>query len=161
MAAGAGDADWGRIFAKFRSAVDYPSCRFWRELMAHYPDAKVIHTVRDPGKWFDSTQATIFAPGSMALGDEGPFAAFFAMVSAGYRGHMHDRDFMIDYFERHNETVRTTVPKDRLLVFETSQGWEPHCTFLGVPVPDAPFPRENTTDQFRARFIDGGEGPPH
>jgi hypothetical protein len=160
VAAGAGNADWDLIFAKFRSAVDYPSCRFWRELMGYYPEAKVIHTVRDPDKWFDSTQATIFAPGSMALDDGGPFTAFFAMVSAGYQGQMHDRDFMIDYFRRHTEAVLAAVPKDRLLVFEASQGWEPLCAFLSVPVPDTPFPRENTTADFQARFRDGPPGGP-
>ena len=42
--------------------VDYPGAAYWREIADHYPDAKVLHTVRDPDKWFDSTQATIFAP---------------------------------------------------------------------------------------------------
>ena len=36
--------------------------------------------------------------------------------------------------------VRAEVPADRLLVYEVTQGWEPLCAFLGVPVPDEPFP---------------------
>jgi Sulfotransferase domain len=32
------------------------------------------------------------------------------------------------------------VPADRLLVYEVTHGWEPLCAFLGVPVPDEPFP---------------------
>jgi len=32
-----------------------------------------------------------------------------------------------------------------------SQGWQPLCDFLGVPVPDAPFPRTNDTATFQAR----------
>ena len=61
--AGAGRPRWDEVFADYHSAVDYPGAAFWRELTDHYPDAKVLHTVRDPDKWFDSTQSTIFEPG--------------------------------------------------------------------------------------------------
>jgi hypothetical protein len=38
-----------------------------------------------------------------------------------------------------------------LLVYEVAQGWEPLCKFLDVAVPDEPFPRVNSKDEFRAR----------
>jgi hypothetical protein len=163
IAAGAGKPDWNAIFAEFRSAVDYPSCKFWRELMVFYPEAKMIHTVRDPESWFQSTQATIFAPGTMLMGEEGPLAPFFKIVTGDYERRTGDRDFMIDYFRRHTQTVLATVPKDRLLVFNASDGWGPLCAFLDVPVPDAPFPRENSTEEFQARFLSGppGGSPAH
>ena len=34
--------DWDAVFAGYRSQVDWPGAQFWRELMGHYPDAKVI-----------------------------------------------------------------------------------------------------------------------
>lgn len=57
-----GRPDWETIFADYNSVVDYPGALFWRELTSYYSNAKVLHTVRDPDKWFDSTRATIFAP---------------------------------------------------------------------------------------------------
>ena len=48
-----GKPDWGAIFAGYQSVVDYPGAQFWRELTAYYPDAKVLHTVRDPDEWFE------------------------------------------------------------------------------------------------------------
>ena len=57
--AGNGKPDWDAIFGDYQAMVDHPGCAYWRELMDHYPEAKVLHTVRDPDKWFDSTQATI------------------------------------------------------------------------------------------------------
>jgi Sulfotransferase domain len=39
--------------------------------------------------------------------------------------------------------VKAAVPADRLLVYSVTEGWEPLCKFLGVPVPDTPFPRKN------------------
>ena len=51
--------DWDQVFRGYRSQVDWPGARVWRELAQHWPDAKVILTVRDPDEWFDSVQATI------------------------------------------------------------------------------------------------------
>jgi len=42
------------------------------------------------------------------------------------------------------------IPAQRLLVFEPSQGWEPLCRFLGGKIPDEPFPRTNTREDFWA-----------
>lgn len=37
----------------------------------------------------------------------------------------------------------TSVPPAQLLEFRVQEGWEPLCAFLGLPVPDVPFPRVN------------------
>ncbi|MEO3870156.1 sulfotransferase family protein [Nonomuraea sp. B12E4] len=52
--------DWDTVFTGFRSALDWPAAAYWRELAEHYPDAKVVLTVRDPQRWWDSVSATIF-----------------------------------------------------------------------------------------------------
>jgi len=150
--AGRGNPDWDAIFDGYSAMVDHPGCQFWRELIDYYPDAKVLHTVRDPDKWFDSTQATIFSPDSPAMQQQaGPMKEFFDYIHGWYGGDMHDRAFMTDFFARHTAEVVATVPKEQLLVFNVAEGWEPLCKFLGVPVPETPYPRENTTEQFQAR----------
>lgn len=148
--AGAGRANWDAIFANYGAVVDYPGAAYWREIAAHYPNAKVLHTVRDPDQWFESTQATIFEPGSLALQD-GPMAPFFNSFLGQLRPHLHDRAYMTDYFRRHTEEVKRTIAPDRLLVFEAGQGWEPLCAFLGVPVPREPYPSENSRADFIGR----------
>lgn len=55
-------------------------------------------------------------------------------------------------FCEHNEEVKATVPPERLLVFDVKQGWEPLCAFLGVPVPDGPFPHVNDTESFKQMY---------
>jgi hypothetical protein len=153
--AGAGRPRWDEIFAGFRSAVDYPSSAHWRALAAYYPAAKVLHTVRDPDEWFDSTQATIFSPHGMAVREmtEGLSvqAAFFKSFTGPLEGHLHDRAFLTDYFKRHTEAVQAEIPPERLLVYQARQGWAPLCAFLGVPVPDEPYPSENSRAEFMAR----------
>ena len=159
VAAGEGRPDWDAIFDGYASMVDHPGCGYWRELMDHYPDAKVLHTVRDPDKWFDSTQATIFNPERPPPPEGTPMRAFLDQLYGWYGGDMHDRAFMTDFFRRHTEAVIAGVPKDRLLVFEVAQGWGPLCEFLGVPIPDAPFPRENSTEQFKLNHLDRPQNP--
>jgi len=158
--AAAGRPDWNAIFNGYNSMVDYPGASYWRQLAEYYPDAKVLHSERDPDKWFDSTQATIFEPGSMATRSEGPMAPFFNSVISPFRANIHDRAYMTDYFRRHNEEVKRAIPPERLLVYEAGQGWEPLCRFLGVPVPDAPYPSENSRAEFIARVKAGHGGPP-
>ena len=58
--------------------------------------------------------------------------------------------FAKSVFESHNQAVRDAIPADRLLVYETGSGWEPLCTFLDCPVPDIPYPRVNSTEEFNA-----------
>ena len=159
IAAAAGRPDWDAIFAGFGAMVDYPGAHYWRQIAAYYPDAKVLHTVRDPDQWFDSTQATIFAPGGAST-RPGPFAEFFASFTNGFRAHMQDRAYMTDYFRRHTEEVKRTIPPERLLIYEAGQGWEPLCKFLGVKVPEEPYPNENTRAEFIARVQSGQGGPP-
>jgi hypothetical protein len=144
-----GHADWEGIFGSYPSSVDYPGCTFWRELAEFYPDAKMLLTVREPDLWFESTQATIFSPQHLERTTSGPLKEFVSSTILRDLGErIHDRDFMIDYYRRHNEAVARTIPPERLLIYRAAEGWEPLCAFLGVGIPDAPFPRANTREQF-------------
>src|ERR1700685_3430857 len=87
--AGKGPPDWDAIFDGYHAMVDYPGAHYWRELAAYYPNAKVLHTVRDPDKWFESTQATIFAERGPAANTAGPQAAFFNSFMGPMREHLH------------------------------------------------------------------------
>lgn len=145
---------WGEIFADYRSAVDYPGAAYWELLSERYPDAKIIHTSRDPDAWFESTQATIFAhdgPVERAIGSGGMTGEFFKSFLGELIPRMHDRAFLLEFFSRHNEAVRRKIPPERLLVYEVTQGWEPLCQFLSVPVPVEPYPSENSRAEFIAR----------
>jgi Sulfotransferase domain len=148
-----GDPDWESVFAGFASTVDYPGCRFWRELTAEYPAAKVVHTVRDPDAWFESTQATIFSLRMRHRMDSMPpeLQEFFdKTVRQDFGDLIGDRDFMTAAFRKHNADVERAIPAERLLVYEVAQGWQPLCDFLGVEVPDRPFPRVNSREEISA-----------
>ncbi|MFD2082961.1 hypothetical protein SAMN05421678_103436 [Actinopolymorpha cephalotaxi] len=156
-----GRADWGWALEGYQSSVDWPSSYYWRELMAAYPDAKVLLTVRDPHRWYASVRDTIFTftrEGARAeqAGQRppNPIAPVLGRLWAGTFGEqmgeeMPAEDHAVDVFERHIATVRETVPADRLLVHEARDGWEPLCDFLGVPEPDSGYPHLNDGDTMR------------
>lgn len=151
-AAARGAKNWDQLFDGYQSMVDWPGVRYWKELAAYWPEAKVLHTTRDPEAWFESTQATIFGPGNLErFSVSGPAADFFEAFAGELRPHLNDRAYMIDYFHRHEAEVKATVPKERLLIHHVGDGWAPLCAFLGVPVPDEPFPSENSRAAFTER----------
>lgn len=146
-----GRPDWEAIFAGYHSVIDAPGCNFWRELCEQYPQARVLHSVRDPDSWFDSTQHSFFARDSFTLNPQPPFDRFFEHNLRPFQGKIHDRSFMTEHFRRHSAEVEQALPKERLLVYDVRQGWGPLCAFLRVPVPAAPFPLTNTREEYAAR----------
>lgn len=140
-----GRPDWDAVFDGYQSCVDYPGCTYWPALAAHWPDAKIILSLRDPESWFASASETIMSPDMRKIVGNSPAKPFFDVAVDGDIGdRSQDREFMIDYFQRWNAGVIAQVPPERLLVFEARQGWASLCAFLGVPIPDVPYPRVNT-----------------
>jgi hypothetical protein len=155
------------LFEGFQSAVDFPFALYYRQFMAAYPDAKVILTLRDADAWYESARKTILRgipPGALPLArvlglfsrNARGFPAWWSYVNGAlfqrfFEGRAKDRAFMIDRFNRWNDEVQATVPKERLLVFQVQEGWAPLCEFLGAEVPKRPFPRSNDGGSFEER----------
>jgi len=156
-----GKPDWDAIFDGYQSTTDYPACTWWRELAEYYPDAKVILTTRDPDSWFESVSETIFSEamqGNLVGSPIGEMMHGAVFVPFG-GGDINDRAFMTSWFQRRNQEVIDGLLPERLLVFHPKQGWEPLCEFLGVPVPDCPFPRVNSRDELSHANSDIGGLP--
>lgn len=163
--------DWEGFLVNYEVAVDWPACSFYEELMRAFPETPVILTVRDPEPWYASIRSTIYqlrrlttGPLPMKLAFE--FAGMFAPGVTGtarladhlvwedtFEGRFEDPAFAMEVFERQNEAVRQRVPPERLLVFDVREGWEPLCDFLGVEVPDRPFPHLNEAREMRRRLL--------
>jgi len=147
-----GSPDWQEIYGGYESTVDWPTACFFRELLEAYPDARFVLTHRSPESWADSFGSTIYR--LIAGRDEAPpeMKAWLDMASAviartGFPDGL-SREGLMQAFTAHNERVKRAIPADRLLVYQVKEGWEPLCAFLGVPVPDTPFPRSNDRAEF-------------
>ena len=150
--------DWDALFEGYKASVDWPACDFWHELAEHYPESKVLLSVRDPERWYASIRNTIHLSTVAGLASEDEAQREQAkwvnwlIWETNFDDRMDDKDHVIGVYEAHTAKVKATIPSDRLLVYEVGSGWEPLCEFLDVPVPDDPFPHVNTTEEFRERF---------
>src|SRR5215204_2844187 len=163
-------ADWDKVLGEYEAAVDWPACTYYEELMERHPDAKVILSVRDPERWYESVRNTIYelsvvmprhpiyrigyklvsffvfrGPGNRNLADE-------IIWQGTFDGRFEDKLHAIEVFERHNAEVKRRVPQDRLLVYDVKSGWGPLCEFLGVEEPEEAFPRTNDAAAMQRRL---------
>lgn len=147
--------NWDEVFNGYRSTVDWPGAHYWRQLATAYPDAKVIHTTRPADDWWGSYSKTIL----MVLSEAGsgdvnhemrtiPEMAHAIVAEQTFGSKCDDKIAALNAFDKRAKDVVSSIPPDRLLVFEVTDGWEPLCDFLNVPVPDQVFPRSNNLDEF-------------
>lgn len=144
--------DWDEIFHGFRATVDWPAARWWREIAAHYPDAKVLLSVRDPEAWYKSMSDTIYQPMKSPAPNDAPEMVRLqsemirkSVLAETFDNRFDDKAHAIEVFEGHTQEVRDAIDPARLLVFDVREDWAPLCRFLEVPVPEEPFPRLNDT----------------
>ncbi|KAE8167917.1 P-loop containing nucleoside triphosphate hydrolase protein [Aspergillus tamarii] len=135
----------------YAAITDAPASQFVPELLALYPDSKVIVTVRDPEAWVKSMQqisslAKLWFLGAVLLPLPGMrhFVTYISLLQAQWdKIYDGSRDNAYIY-ERHIEWLKEVVPADRLVFFSVKDGWGPLCQALGKEVPkDIPFPRIN------------------
>src|SRR6516225_4487558 len=142
--------DWDALMQPYTAQVDWPGASFWPELSEANPDALVILSVRDPDDWYTSCTNTIFEGLDMMAEQGDPWmTAILRLLGQRFSDRLDERDAMLAAFEKHNDAVRAGVPAERLLEWSAADGWEPLCERLGVPVPTEPFPRTNSTVDFR------------
>jgi hypothetical protein len=136
----------------FTAAVDWPAAAVWDQLYKAYPDSMVLLSTRSTSDaWWASFSQTI-----LEVMQRGPTpgreewyemaADMLDRLTPDYA----DRDACIAAYDAHNEAVRHTVPRERLIDWTPADGWGPICAALQRPEPEAPFPHVNTTDDFRA-----------
>ena len=147
--------DWDSLFENYNATVDWPSAHYWQQLAAYYPEAKIILTVRDPEAWFRSFIDTIYTTIHTPLPADAPeenkihrktIHKIIAQDTFHHQGD--DKIYAMNVFNENIEKARRTIAPERLLIYEITEGWEPLCKFLDVPIPAEPFPRTNSTEEF-------------
>ncbi|KAG2222808.1 hypothetical protein INT45_011618 [Circinella minor] len=167
------DVDWDAMYKNYDAAVDWPTVGFLDRLILHYPNAKIILTLRDTEKWYASIKDTVAKvienpkpiPGNT---DEETLARervremsrtiiFDGMFKESKENMllMDDKEDLIKAkYEAHIEWVKQNVPSDRLFIMELGEGWDRLCKFLDMPVPqDITYPHTNTKQMFIDRVL--------
>ena len=148
----------------YTATLDNPTCDIYQDLLRRYPDAKVVLTVRDTPQAFVKSWKTLLD--TMMITEQTfswRFPCFFGYIpffknlkeirqlmgtthlglprgelTHGWRNH--SVEWLAEQYERHNQHVIDTVPKEQLLIFNVKEGWGPLCEFLGKGVPTESFP---------------------
>ena len=148
------EVDWASLFEGYSATVDWPGCAFWRNLADANPDAPVLLSTRDSAQtwWASMEQTVVPALQGPMLSDQPELMRGQEMVLELFRTRFTpdfaDRGAAIAAYERHCDAVRRGIPADRLIEWQPRDGWRPICSHLGLPVPDTPFPHENTSEDF-------------
>jgi Sulfotransferase domain len=149
----------------YAATLDWPACRFWRELASEYPDVPVLLSTRSSAEiWWGSMEQTIVkALGSPTTSEQ--HARQRAMTRDLIEQHLgpdwRTREACIEAYERHNAEVRAVIGPDRLVEWQPGDGWAPLCDALGEPVPDEPFPHTNTAAEFQAEVDEASAAGEH
>lgn len=109
----------------------------WRRLFEMFPNAKFILNTRELGDWLRSLNRIPGFWRSPRLYDRYHRLAVYGTEDVT------DRKALQAAWDRHHAEVLATIPKRQLLVLPQPFQWPPLCDFLGVPVPNMPFPWKN------------------
>ncbi|GKT40614.1 uncharacterized protein ColSpa_00795 [Colletotrichum spaethianum] len=137
-------SQWDALLSGFSAVSDFPPSLFPTALAEAYPESLIIHTTRPLESWEASMRDTLIH--AHLHRDPGRKSPMEGLANA-YHAACWDDDFEKSgraYFERHHEEVRALKKGGRrFLEYHPGDGWEPLCEFLGVVVPEVPFPRSD------------------
>ena len=152
------------------AVTDSPPINFVEELMALYPDAKVIATTRDPDDWWRSIEPLVR---NSRMGFLGVvfywlptlrfFPSYVRAAEVGRYGELYFRDgnqtCVRETYGYHMDYLRRVVPREKLVLYSVKERWGPLCEVLGVEIPDEPFPKANdgkaVEELFRQKVMEG------
>ncbi|KAJ7483542.1 hypothetical protein FB451DRAFT_1234925 [Mycena latifolia] len=155
-----GREEWDQLLGHCQAVTDAPCMLFSEELIAAYPDAKVILTNRDPAKWwksysnslqFMSRSKKVMLAGWLDpqhLGKAVKFSNLTISMMLGSATDASEEDSKARFIA-HYAKIRRIVPKERLLEYEVGEGWDRLCAFLGNEIPDTDFPHQNDRKALR------------
>ena len=154
---------WDQLLGDYSAASDVPAMCFAEDLIAAYPEARVILVERDIDTWYKSFNDTVirfmyfgYVKWMVILFDP-PLLHYSTMTMKWVRGWLeaNSQDEMRakakDKYRKHCELVRKATPGDQLLELRLQDGWKPLCEFLEKPIPAVPFPHVNDTESLHER----------
>lgn len=163
-----GTTNWDALYDGCQATVDFPAYPWYKEHLKKYPDAKVILTVRPFEDWYKSIHSTIWQAGPQTVLQKLTMMskllvnprlrkvikcvkfAKSSIFAKHFQGRFADKEFARTIFYKHIEEVKASVPPEKLLVYDVSEGWGPLCKFLIRPEPDGPIPHLNKKENFKA-----------
>lgn len=142
------------LLSGYGAALDAPVADLIPEMLAAYPDTKIILSLRGDGpawwrSWYPAIGWMVNQSWATAVYHGVCFPVRFlrvtnwAMQQLGVRWRRDFGGIEVGMYDKHNDVVKRLVPRRNLLEYRVEEGWEPLCQSLGKEVPDAEFPNLN------------------
>lgn len=135
------------ILETYQGVVDIPLVPYYAQLDDIYPGSKFILTIREIDSWLKSVQSQW-----SLWRHRDPHKEFTDFVCACVYGTLEFNEHRFRYVYKVH--FRNTLdyfanrPSDFLIMnISEGDGWEKLCPFLGLPIPDIPFPHENKLER--------------
>ncbi|CEJ55879.1 hypothetical protein PMG11_02109 [Penicillium brasilianum] len=167
-------ADFEKWMAEYDCMVEIPSY-MGKDLLGAYaddPDVKFILTERQPEKWARSVNNS--AGGVVKMAESFPMnilknfdptlcefmrinILIYDALARGTRpGDPDNEEELCTYYNDYIKMAKEVIPADRLHIITLENGvdWEDICPFLGLPIPDEPYPMPNDPANFK-KMVDG------
>ncbi|KAG6152619.1 hypothetical protein E4U37_003738 [Claviceps purpurea] len=171
-------ADFDKWFAEYDCIVEIPYFLGLDILQAYAddPNIKFILTDRDPDKWVTSINNTVGgivqSANSFPMNTLQHFSGYLywflnlnrtlygAIADGTDPGGKNNREVMRRNYISYINMAKRILPADRLCYFRLEDGlsWEQICPFLGIPIPDEPFPDANVQENFK-KVVGGWMAP--
>ncbi|KAI0388792.1 P-loop containing nucleoside triphosphate hydrolase protein [Xylariaceae sp. FL0594] len=161
-----GREEFDKWFANYDVIIEMPFFML-PQIVDAYPDAKFLLTERDPERWADSLLNTVGLAQTRI--NSFPMTLFkyfdaWMMRMDGFGGGMlryctngfgvsgEGREMLVRNYREYIAEVKRLVPPEQLKVckLEDGFGWEEICPYLGVPIPDTPWPSLNKPEEFHS-----------
>jgi hypothetical protein len=115
------------------AAADLPIADAFEVLDTTFPGSKFVYTVRERTKWLESSRRHWRKKGDVDTTRQELRRRIYGTVDF-------DPDLLARAYDRHENRVLS------YFICGGRAGWEVLCSFLGVPVPNTPFPNTNRRD---------------
>jgi hypothetical protein len=128
-----------RRYDDVHAVLDLPAALFYRELLDTYPSSRVILTVRDEAKWFESVwKHYVWVHENL----EGSMLKEAIITQQMAYGTTRPNEYVYrKRFREHNAAVMETANDVLVMDICGGDGWQKLCEWLHMPVPSFPFPR--------------------
>jgi hypothetical protein len=126
--------------SSLRGGADNGVLLFYKYLDYKYPESKFVLTLRPMDDWLESMA---YAAQRFPVRSRNDDVAIMRRMML-YESVTFDREKYVAAYEKHHQDVRRYFvdrPDDLLeMNLVAGEGWEALCPFLGLPIPDTPFP---------------------
>lgn len=129
------------IARRYDTFQDWPWTLYYKELDEGFPGSKFVLTIRESDRWLKSYRNAISKQKPNEMLNKARRKIYGLIPTEA------TDEQLIERYERHNADVQRHFADrtDDLIVvnWESGDGWEQLCNFLGKPIPKKPFPHSN------------------